>query len=147
VPKRATADQIDSVAGEAVRAAGVDRVFKNSTSAKTIFEQIEKCNALVEEEDLDEADESFLSMALPIANGLIHYATSRRLLDQAEEWIKDHWSGDFTLIDPASILAALTLIYVVNEGEKYYRGQAKEKTWRRIRERIARLKEIRDIAA
>ena len=140
-------DRIDTMAAEAVKILGIDAVLDPGPGSDGIFDQFADCERLAEKETQEQSDGAFISTALPIASALIHYATTLRRLDQGKAWVAEHWNRGPSGADPASVLALLTLIYVVNEGAQHARKPQDKALWKKMQQRVAKLKDDRRRAA
>jgi hypothetical protein len=123
--------ELQSLAAEAVGKLAITAEIKRL--GPTLFQQIEDCDAFAGTVD----DALFIATSLPIANALIHYAASQFALRDARNWARDRWPD---APDPTSMLAALTLIYIVNEGQASSGAEPERKTrWERIHQRIEKI--------
>jgi hypothetical protein len=130
----ADGDRIEQLAAEAVHLLGVDAVLDHAT--ETVFPQFEDCDRFAIASPAA-ADSTFIALSLPIANALIHYATSRRQMADAKSWLRREWPEVADAQDPTSTLAALTLMHIVNEAWRRYRDDPEKKEiWARIKERV-----------
>ena len=126
--------RIEQIAAEAVRLLGVDVVLDQATDA--VLSQFEDCDLFAMKASSD-ADDIFIELSLPIANALIHYATSRHQMADAKSWLHREWPFLADAQDPTSTLAALTLMHIVNEGWRRYRTDPdKRDIWMRIQQRV-----------
>lgn len=102
-----------------------------------LFQQIEDCETIAGTGP--EADTMFITLALPLANNLIHHAAAWYAVEQASTWVSDNWPSTVPSQDAVATLAALTLIHLVIEGaQKFADDPVKSKIWTRIRSRIAK---------
>jgi hypothetical protein len=126
---------LEQIAAEAADIVGITRVMKRLSDK--LFDQIEECERFAEAAEPLDANAIFIALSLPIANSLIHYATSEERLNRAQLWLRENWPNQQS--DPISALASLVLMYVVSEGWKQFRKDAARKAiWSRIRRRVAR---------
>lgn len=130
-------DEVEAISVEAVRILGVARAVQ--AEADILFPRIEECDSFAEGAPVN-ADMMFLALSLPIANGLIHFATSRQKLNEARDWVWRRWKGQADEPDPISTLAALTLVYIIDQGWRHFKDvPEKRKIWQRIRTRVEKL--------
>jgi hypothetical protein len=89
-------------------------------------------------------DAVFLAGAFPIMNGVIHLRSDRGRLREATEWIRGKWNVPNDVdFDTFSVLSALTLIYVANQGWRA-RTPENEEQWKSIMTRMRKLSEEMD---
>ena len=135
-------EEIERIAEEAVEKLEVANAIH--LERKALFSRIEECDKFASGAPVN-PDMMFLALSLPIANGLIHFATSRQALKEARDWVRNNWRDQEHEPDPVSTLAALTLIYIVEQGYKEYkRDRERKETWKRIKERVEKLVDTRD---
>ncbi len=77
---------------------------------KTIFDKLEH---FYTEEEKDH-EFAFIAASLPLISGIIHVGSTVDNYKNATEWIKKEQK--MPNADPASVLSALTFIYLVNKG-------------------------------
>ncbi len=137
---RKAADDVEKLANDVVELLGVEDAITREIERKgddSLFARIEECDKFAIDAPVN-SDMMFLALSLPIANGLIYFATSRERLRIAREWIQTNWHDKD---DPISTLAALTLIYIVKRGWREYHSRAdKQDVWVRINRRVEKLK-------
>jgi hypothetical protein len=118
--------ELERLSIEAVSLLGIRTAIDRTA---ILFRQIEECDAKSSDDAL------FIATSLPIANAFIHHATSRHGLAEARKWARVLWPDED---DPTSMLAALTLLYIVCEGVRRFREDpARKQVWARIRGRVA----------
>ena len=63
-------------------------------------------------------DMIFISMAIPLANGVIHVGSTREKLEETTKYIQQEWQKASLAHDPERIpvISALTLIYLITKG-------------------------------
>lgn len=132
---------IERLAAEAVDVIGVRESI--AAAADTIFAQIEGSDTFATGSAQEDA--IFIATSLAMANAVVHYRTRKSQLAQARAWAHERWPDE----DPTTVLATLTLIYMVGEGWKRFRDIAEKKTvWERIHRRVVTLiDEARTVAA
>jgi hypothetical protein len=90
-------------------------------------------------------DMIFISMAIPLVNGIIHVGSDREKLAKTSDWISRVWEKASLTPDAERIptISALTLIYLITIG---WRSARKLKTkdeshqlWKRMQQRVQRL--------
>ncbi len=112
----------------AVEALGIkDFIFANWVS---LYRKLEE--AAQQAEHSPEPRTSFMTSSLPIVNGLIHFASSRDRLDSAVAWAQRDTSNQAGVADPTSTLAALALLYIVDNGAQSHVG--KPEVWKEMQE-------------
>ena len=120
--------ELQAVASEAISVLGIASDIDRM--APTLFTQIEDCDRFA----VTSGDSLFIATSLPIANAFIHYATSLDALNHARRWARERWPDED---DPTSMLAVLTLMYIVAAGLKAFKGDPlKREVWERIDQRI-----------
>jgi hypothetical protein len=120
--------ELQAVASEAVSVLGIGPDIERMSP--TLFAQIEDCDTFA----TTSGDTLFLATSLPIANAFIHYATSLDALNRARRWARERWPDED---DPTSMLAVLTLMYIVSAGLSRYKSDPqKSAVWERIDRRI-----------
>jgi len=132
-----TAGGTQRAARKAVEELNIEPFIKKHRPS--IFNKLEECDHYANSADFN-GDMMFIALSLPIANGIIHVASTREHLRKATKWVVDQWKSDANQ-DPEkiSILSALVLIHVAGEGwNKYKRSRDKEKReiWKRIHDRV-----------
>lgn len=130
---------VDDVAAKAVSLLDVTEFIRRNIDG--LYDKLEESDRLAAGSPMND-DVMFVALSLPAVQGIIQFASSRKDLDVAMKWVKDHWKDKSHDPDPMSILSALTLIYIVEEGVKRYEQDAeRKKTWSRIRGRLGALKD------
>jgi hypothetical protein len=139
--QHAAASKIEEIAKTAVDHLGVAEAIRRESEREgsdSLFTRIEECDTFAEAAPVN-SDMMFLALSLPIANGLIYFATNRERLRRAREWAARNWPGQD---DPISTLAALTLIYIVKSGWRTFKSDPeKAPIWSRINTRVEKLKQ------
>jgi hypothetical protein len=75
----------------------------------------------------------FISLCVPVINGILHVGSSREAVQQTSEWVNSIFAAEGEKIDPKLALSTLVIAYVVDKGYKANGGDPeKRKTWRRI---------------
>lgn len=129
------------IAAEAVRRLDVGGFIKEQMNP--IHRKLEESDAYAESSPVN-GDMMFLALSLPITNGVIHIASTREALSEANKWVLEKWEGPHP--DPISILSALTLIDIVEEGWKTYKNDPdKREQWKRILRRVGKLSEDMEV--
>jgi hypothetical protein len=127
---------IEEIAKEAVEKLGLEKAIQQYY--ETLDLRLEEAEDRAKGTPVNQ-DMMFAALSLPIANGLIHFASTRSRLREAEDWI----SGvlrDMEVVDaePEAMLAALTLIYLVNDGHSRNRTK-KAAVWNSMLKRVTRM--------
>ncbi|HVE70441.1 MAG TPA: hypothetical protein VNI54_03660 [Thermoanaerobaculia bacterium] len=121
--------ELDSLAAEAVAMLQIAPPIEQLR--QKLFQQIEECDVFAASNDA-----LFITTSLPLANALIHYAAEPTALNQARVWARVRWPHQ----DPTSMLATLTLIYVVQQGVKSFAAEPqRNEMWDGIHRRIETL--------
>jgi hypothetical protein len=133
---------IEEIAREAaVTKLGLDKAVREYFD--TLDARLEEADERAQNTPVN-SDMMFAALSLPIANGLIHFASTREKLISAEVWIREQLEDTRQEdVDPLATLSALTLIYLVHEG--YVRNRAdpkKAETWNRMIGRVKNLQKI-----
>ena len=82
----------------------------------------------------------FVAEALPMMGAIVHLATTPESFENASRWAQDQFPG----ANPASALAALTLIYIVDLGDSEVRAigePGRRGLWAGMRSTLSRLLE------
>jgi hypothetical protein len=114
------------VSNEAVQKLGVSS-FVN-VNMDSLYRRLSE--ALDSAQKAQDPGTQFRTMSLPIVNGLIHFASTRHQLDNAIDWVEK--ANVKRIADPTSTLAALTLLYIVDNGVTSEVGD--QSVWRKMRE-------------
>lgn len=129
---------VEKIAAEAAQRVGVAAVLRHA-GGERVFQQVEECERFVERAPVNR-DATFIALALPIASALLHYATTRKRLNDARQWVLTNWVGVGRPSDPITMLSVLTLIHIVNEGAARHRGDPeKAAVWSRIKRHLDKL--------
>jgi hypothetical protein len=90
-------------------------------------------------------DMIFISMAIPLVNGIIHVGSNRSDLTTTTEWISKEWRNASLTQDPERIpvISALTLIYLITIGwenaKKLKPKDELREPWKLMKQRVQRL--------
>jgi hypothetical protein len=126
-----------STAREAVDQLGLIDFIKAHKAL--IYEKIKECDKRVEDAKKEGkgefyGDMTFIATCLPLAAGIVHVGST---LDKFKEAQNSLGKG-LGLLDPTSVLSALTLLYLVQTG---WENNKEDETWKRIRQRVVRFLE------
>jgi hypothetical protein len=106
-----------------------------------LFQQIEDCETIASA--APDTDMMFITLAVPLANNLIHHAAAWHAVEQAGQWVRANWPNTVPSQDPVATLAALTLIHLVVEGSEHFADDpVKKEIWSHIRQRIAHFTQV-----
>ncbi|HEX8501392.1 MAG TPA: hypothetical protein VF659_12490 [Pyrinomonadaceae bacterium] len=107
-----------------------------------ISEKLIQCEKFANEVSYG-ADMMFVSMAIPLVNGIIHVASSRDKLLKTTKRFADDWKrAGIDEPERVPIVSALTLIYLVTRGLEYSEGEAdalNHPLWERMKLRVQHL--------
>lgn len=134
---------IDVTAEEAVRILNVARLFEGHETSERIFAHLIECEKFAEAEKVRDPDTVFVELARDISTELIMFATNVARLQQAREWIAANELAAGRDADPLSVLAELTLVYIVNVGAKRH---PQDPRWMQMKKRVEKLKSRRKAA-
>jgi hypothetical protein len=130
-------DRLESLAAEAVAVLGILPSLKKAE--RTLLDQIEECDRFAGTSN----HALFIVTTMPLANSFIHYAADLDALRNARQWASERWPGQ----DPSSMLATLTLMYMIQQGVRVFGADpAQREKWDRIYARIESLLQY-DLAA
>jgi hypothetical protein len=110
-----------------------------------IDEKLRECEGLAKLTQTFGGDMIFISMAIPLVNGIIHVGSDRDRLSKTSEWIAREWRKPTLTYDPERIpvISALTLIYLITKGWKATRTlkgkDERKELWKRMQKRVQRL--------
>jgi DNA-binding protein Fis len=127
---------LDSIAREAIDQLGIAEVLDRER--ESLRSHLHQCDELAASNPMESEDLVFISLALPILNALLQYATSRQRLADAIAWVRRNRPDDEE-IDPLATLAALMLAYVVRTAVREAKTEWDKKEWLRIYHRVERL--------
>jgi hypothetical protein len=116
------------------------RVKEDTPSAAA--EAITDLSSADEAEGLD--DVMFIAESLPVISGIIHVGSRPNYFKDATEWIKKEFPDADA--NPASVLSALTFIYVVEKAQEYYKAsgnEEKRRIWEHICKQVKNLLELK----
>jgi hypothetical protein len=98
-------------------------------------------NRLIDEESdavrrADGRKVSILASLLTTVNVFINYASTRRRLDTALDWLRHDWGAE-SQQEAVSLLGTMTLLYIVDAGMRLHASDPdKLKTWSRLRQYV-----------
>jgi hypothetical protein len=135
-----TPERLDSLADEVVHKLGLQKALNEY--GDEVHARLKQANEDAEAAPMN-SDMIFIALALPMVNGLIHFASTRGRLQEAMKHMTNDWKVSDEA-DPLSTLSALTLIHIANralaEGGRSNRHPEERDTWSQIRKRIELLK-------
>src|SRR6185295_12980898 len=129
-------ERLDGLADEVVDKLGLQKALKEYDDE--VHARLKQANEDAEAAPMN-SDMIFIALALPMVNGLIHFASTRARLQEAMKHMTNDWKVSEEA-DPLSTLSALTLIHIANEAltkdGRANRHPEERETWSRIRKRI-----------
>ena len=130
---------VDVVAAEAVRLLDVRDFIDHNLDSLGV--KLEEANRTAGTRD-KESDARFAALSLAAVAMVIEYFSNKKDMAAAEAWVREYWGAETPGRDTKTILTALTLIYVVQQGAKRYADDPERgATWQEITARLAAIKE------
>jgi hypothetical protein len=129
--------KVDDVATEAVRRLDIEAFIAKNLD--TLYEKLEEADRSVPPDD----DIRFVAVSEEMVRTVIYFATGRKDALDAMAWVREAWKNKTRDPDPMTILAMLSLMYIVKEGMKHSDANRQE-TWRRFSTRLAAVTEQDD---
>ncbi len=140
---RSTAEAIGYAAEKVVEDLGIDGFINEHWPM--IWEKLRECEEYAKASLKFGGDMIFISMAIPLVNGIIHLGSDRRRLASTTESMSEVWKRVSMTPAPDRIpaISALTLIYIITKGwkgaRKLKRDDPEKELWKRMQRRVQRL--------
>ncbi|PYS80142.1 MAG: hypothetical protein DMF67_11240 [Acidobacteria bacterium] len=112
------AKTIADAAEQVVVRLGIEKFIEQQW--EKIGKKLDECDEYARAAATFGGDMIFISMAIPLVNGIIHVGSTRERLTTTTEWISKEWRRASLTYDPERIpvISALTLIYLITKGWK-----------------------------